>query len=642
MRSGVREYRAATPRDDMAAADPGRPDPLLQSPRDDRTAVFRRGRWPAKGVRVTVARSLDLRRWRRWAQGVTLLMALSGLLVAAVWWLNRVERRAWADSGPEEGYWTVAQYQIAFGRLREELRIAASGGAVDAAMLDLRVDILQSRTNILTERSELTAYYSTIKGYREAADRLAIFGQTVLPLVARAGRDPARAAALLGSFDDHEGTVLSLANEVRLEEVRARELSLEGILIRRRVVITILGVAWVLMAGLLVQVYVSSSRLHKVAQEREAALASARDAMHSKNTFLGMVSHELRTPLQSMLSAIDVLELQGPGGPVAQSLQGIRRAAATLERQLRDLLALAQAEAGRLEVRPEPFDVITLLENCVDDFQLAASRKRLQLLLDVDPQAPRFVVADPLRVGQVLVNLISNAVKYTAVGSVQVRLRSYDRGAGRLVFEVQDTGVGIPAAVLPRLFNEFDRLEAVDAYGDSGGIGLAVVRAVVGQLGGRIDVQSQAGLGTRFRVEIPAAHAEDDTDPDPAQASAPAAGRVLVVDDQPEVLSGLAAVARELGWMCDTADGAVAGLNHAAATRYDMVLIDLQMPERSGRELAADIRRLPGPNQKGRLVAISASGVNEVASVFDGFELKPIGAPTFRKLFAASLPSTGS
>lgn len=590
---------------------------------------------------MTADRSLDLRRWRRWAQGVSLLMVLSGLLVAAVWWLNRVEQKAWASTGPEEGYWTVAQYQIAFGRLREELRIAASGGDVDAAMLNLRVDILQSRTNILTERSELTAYYSTLKGYQDAADRLATFGQTVLPLVMRAARDPARAAALLDSFDAHEAAVLSLANEVRLEEVRAREASLEGILVRRRVVITILGVAWVLLAGLLVQVYVSSSRLHKVAQEREAALASARDAMHSKNTFLGMVSHELRTPLQSMLSAIDVLELQGPGGKMAQSLQGIRRAAATLERQLRDLLALAQAEAGRLEVRPEPFDVITLLENCVDDFKLAAARKSLQLQLDVAPQAPRFVVADPLRVGQVLVNLISNAIKYTAAGSVQVHLRPYHTGLGRLVFEVEDTGAGIPEAVLPRLFNEFDRLEAVDAYGDSGGIGLAVVRAVVGQLGGRIDVQSQAGRGTWFRVEIPAAQAEDDTAQGPAGRATPA-GRVLVVDDQPEVLSGLAAVARELGWVCDTADGAVAGLNHAAATRYDMVLIDLQMPERNGRELAADIRRLPGPNQKGRLVAISAVGVNDVASVFDGFELKPIGAPTFRKLFAASLPPTGS
>jgi signal transduction histidine kinase len=615
---------------------------LLQSPRDDGAAVLPRGRRAmspqAKGAPASADRSLDLRRWRRWAQGVSLLMVLSGLLVAAVWWLNRVERKAWADSGPEEGYWTVAQYQIAFGRLREELRVAASGGNVEAAMLDLRVDILQSRTNILTERSELTTYYGTIKGYREAADRLAAFGQTVLPLVARAARDPARAAALLSTFDEHEATVLSLVNEVRLEEVRTRELSLEGILVRRRVVITILGIAWVLMAGLLVQVYASSSRLHKVAQEREAALASARDAVHSKNTFLGMVSHELRTPLQSMLSAIDVLELQGPGGKVAQSLQGIRRAAATLERQLRDLLALAQADAGRLEVRPEPFDVITLLENCVDDFQLPASRKGLQLRLDVAPQAPRFVVADPLRVGQVLVNLISNAIKYTAAGSVQVRLRAYDTGLGRLVIEVEDTGVGIPEAVLPRLFNEFDRLEAVDAYGDSGGIGLAVVRAVVGQLGGRIDVQSQAGQGSRFRVQVPAAQADDHSAEDAAQAATPA-GRVLVVDDQPEVLSGLAAVARELGWVCDTADGAVAGLNHAAATRYDVILIDLQMPERSGRELAADIRRLPGPNQKGRLVAISASEVNEVASVFDGFELKPIGAPTFRKLFAASLLS---
>ncbi len=587
---------------------------------------------------MTADRSLDLRRWRRWAQGVSLLMALSGLLVAAVWWLNRVEQRAWANSGPEEGYWTVAQYQIAFGRLREELRVAASGGAVEAAMLDLRVDILQSRTNILTERSELTTYYSTIKGYREAAERLAAFGQTVLPLVARAGRDPARAAALLEAFDDHETAVLSLANDVRLEEVRARELSLEGILIRRRVVITILCIAWVLMAGLLVQVYVSSSRLSKVGKEREAALASARHAVQSKNTFLGMVSHELRTPLQSMLSAIDVLELQGPGGKVAQSLQGIRRAAATLERQLRDLLALAQAEAGRLEVRPEPFDVITLLENCVEDFRLAAGRKGLQLQLHVASQVPRFVVADPLRVGQVLANLVSNGIKYTSTGSVQVRLEAYDAQSGRLVVEVEDTGPGIPEAALPRLFNEFDRLEAVDAYGDSGGIGLAVVRAVVGQLGGRIDVESQLGRGTRFRVEIPAAQAEDDTAGEPAANATQAAGRVLVVDDQPEVLSGLAAVARELGWACDTADGAVAGLNHAAATRYDMVLIDLQMPERSGRELAADIRRLPGPNQKGRLVAISAAGVSEVASVFDGFELKPIGAATFRKLFAASLP----
>jgi two-component system, sensor histidine kinase len=587
---------------------------------------------------VTADQSLDLRRWRRWAQGVSLLMVLSGLLVAAVWWLNRVEQRAWANSGPEEGYWTVAQYQIAFGRLREELRIAASGGDANAAMLDLRVDILRSRTNILTERSELTAYYSTIKGYREATERLAAFSQTVLPLVARAGRDPARAAALLDAFDDHEATVLSLANEVRLEEMRARELSLEGVLVRRRVVITILGIAWVLMAGLLVQVYVSSSRLHKVAQEREAALASARHAVQSKNAFLGMVSHELRTPLQSMLSAIDVLELQGIGGKVAQSLHGIRRAAATLERQLRDLLALAQAEAGRLEVRPEPFDVITLLENCVDDFRLAADRKGLQLRLHVAPRVPRFVVADPLRVGQVLVNLVSNAIKYTSAGSVQVRLGAYDAGTGRLVVEVQDTGAGIPEAALPRLFNEFDRLEAVDAHGDSGGIGLAVVRAVVGQLGGRIDVESQLGQGTRFRVEIPVAQAEDDTAGEPAAGAVQAAGRVLVVDDQPEVLSGLAAVARELGWACDTADGAVAGLNHAAATRYDMVLIDLQMPERSGRELAADIRRLPGPNQKGRLVAISAAGVSEVASVFDGFELKPIGAATFRKLFAASLP----
>jgi signal transduction histidine kinase/CheY-like chemotaxis protein len=578
--------------------------------------------------------------WWRLAQVAGMVLLLSGPLVAAVWWLNRVELQAWSATGPQEGYyWTVAQYQLAFGRVREELRAAAAGGPVDPDLLALRVDILQSRTNILTGPSELTTYYEALAGFPPTAARLVEFANTVLPRVMQARTDPALAAWLLAAFDDHDATVLSLANEIRMEEIRVRESHLEGVVTRRGVLVTIIGVAWLLMVVLLIQVYVSSSRLRKVVRQREEALAAERNAVRSKNVFLGMVSHELRTPLQSMLSAIDLLELQGRGGELAQPLQGIRRAAATLERQLRDLLALAQAEAGRLEVRPEPFDAIMLLENCVEDFRGAAERKHLRLELLIDPASPRFVVADPLRVGQVVVNLISNAIKYTASGSVQVRLLPYRTDTGRLVLEVEDTGAGIPEAVLPRLFNAFDRLEATDARGDSGGIGLAVVQAVVTQLGGRIDVNSADGRGTRFRVEIAAALA-DDSAADDAPGRAPR-GRLLVVDDQPEVLSGLAAVARELGWVCDTADGAAAGLNHAAATPYDMVLIDLNMPRRSGRELAADIRRLPGPNQKGRLVAISAAGMDEVMGVFDALEPKPIGVQALRKLFAASSPEPG-
>lgn len=578
--------------------------------------------------------------WWRLAQVAGMVLLLSGPLVAAVWWLNRVELQAWSATGPQEGYyWTVAQYQLAFGRVREELRAAAAGGPVDPDLLALRVDILQSRTNILTGPSELTTYYEALAGFPPTAARLVEFANTVLPRVMHARTDPALAAWLLNAFDDHDATVLSLANEIRMEEIRVRESHLEGVVTRRSVLVTIIGVAWLLMVVLLIQVYVSSSRLRKVVRQREEALAAERNAVRSKNVFLGMVSHELRTPLQSMLSAIDLLELQGRGGELAQPLQGIRRAAATLERQLRDLLALAQAEAGRLEVRPEPFDAIMLLENCVEDFRGAAERKHLRLELLIDPGGPRFVVADPLRVGQVVVNLISNAIKYTASGSVQVRLLPYRTDTGRLVLEVEDTGAGIPEAVLPRLFNAFDRLEATDARGDSGGIGLAVVQAVVTQLGGRIDVNSADGRGTRFHVEIAAALA-DDSEADDAPGRAPQ-GRLLVVDDQPEVLSGLAAVARELGWVCDTADGAAAGLNHAAATPYDMVLIDLNMPRRGGRELAADIRRLPGPNQHGRLVAISAAGMDEVIGVFDALEPKPIGVQALRKLFAASLPEPG-
>jgi signal transduction histidine kinase/CheY-like chemotaxis protein len=566
-----------------------------------------------------------------------LLVLLSGLLAAAVVGLHIAERGALSATGPQEGYyWTVAQYQIAFGRMREELRAAAEGGRVDPDRLHLRLQILLSRTHILTAPSELTGYYASINGFPQAAARLTDFSRQVLSQVPDVTADKVRAAALLAAFDEHEHTVLTLANDIRLEEIHARERYLAGVVARRTLVMAALFMVWLLMVGWVIQLYVSS-RLRRLAQQREEALMAERNAVRSKNVFLGMVSHELRTPLQSMLSAIELLELQGRGAALGPALQGIRRSAATLERQLRDLLALAQAEAGRLEVRPEPFDVVELLENVVEDFRFAAEKKNLHIGLQVVGSAsPCFVVADPLRVGQVVANLISNAIKYTVEGSVQVRLLPYRADTGRLVIEVEDTGAGIPAAVLPRLFHAFDRLEA-DPRPDSGGIGLAVVRAVVTQLGGRIEVNSVDGRGTCFRVEIAAAPAGDAVPRAPSDGMP--LGRLLVVDDQPDVLSGLAEVARQLGWVCDTADGAVAGLNHAAATAYDLVLIDLNMPWRGGHELAADIRRLPGPNQRSRLFAMSASSAGELAGVFDGLEAKPIAVRTLRKLFAASSPA---
>lgn len=558
---------------------------------------------------------------RRWWIGI--LVPAIAAIFATLWWIYTLERSVWAALGPqEEYYWMAVHYQSALGHVREVVRAAAAGEPVDAEEAELRTEILRSRTGLLSDPSEFTANYQQVKGFQAARTLVVAFQESVLPRLPAALARRSAAAALLHEFDAHEKLAGELLNDVRNEDIRLREASLRDYSKRRTLGLLIVGADVSALVALLLGMLLQVERERRLKQDREAALAAEQAAVKAKNLFLGMVSHELRSPLQGIVSGLDLLEAQAGA---SRLILGIRRDAEALNAQLADLLTLAKGEAGRLEVRPQAFEACDLVTDLAERFAEQARAKGLHFAVTV-PDEPVFVVADHARIGQCLTNLVTNAIKYTLQGRVEVRLFPYDEAVRLLRFEVRDTGPGLPAGFSFQGTEPFRRLAPAGSEGRTGaGIGLVIVRLIVNHLGGSITVSTPPDGGTSFRVEIPA---EPSGTGEP-QAPSGDEVQMLVVDDRPEVLEGLAAVARQSGFHCEQAPNAAVAANMLAAKRYDVALIDLNMPVKRGEDLASETRRGGGCNSRTPMIAISASGEPAPGDArmgpFEAYLSKPIG-----------------
>ncbi len=372
-------------------------------------------------------------------------------------------------------------------------------------------------------------------------------------------------------------------------------------------------------------------RIHNVRaiEEERARVAAMNELMVARSAFLAKVSHELRSPLQGIVSALDVLEMRHGRSGEEEIIDRIRRSSLLLNTHLRDLLTLASGEAGRLEMRPEPFEACALVESVATAAGPLAAAKSLRLGVEVPPEAV-FVVADGARIDQILTNLVINSIRYTDVGQVRLSLDAYDHRARMLRFVVADTGPGIPADVLPTLLAPDRAQSGIERRGEGSGLGLAIVRTLVDHLGGKIDVASTLGQGTSFTIEIPA---EPVPDAEANVERGSDTGRVLVVDDRPEVLDALASVVDELGFECDRASSAAVGANLLASRSYDVALLDLEMPLKGGAALAAETRRGEGPNRDARFIAMSASVARQdVGLHFDACLSKPIDRDALRNV----------
>jgi signal transduction histidine kinase len=379
------------------------------------------------------------------------------------------------------------------------------------------------------------------------------------------------------------------------------------------------------------------------AAERELtrAKSAAEAANESKSRFLAAMSHEMRTPLNAVLG-MNRLMLKSPlNDEQRRYALMIRSSGQALLELINDILDLSKIEAGRMELEIVDFNPLAAVEAVVALMAPRAHTRSLSLTLEVEPGLPAALRGDPLRLRQVLLNLVGNALKFTEQGGVKVQLRHRQIGADRLELRlaVHDTGIGIAPEALPKLFSRFVQADSTTSrrYGGTG-LGLAISAEMVALMGGRIDVRSEVGRGSTFEVVLPMPFGDEralepvielqDTGMDPLGSKL----RVLVAEDNEVNQLLIQALLKEMGHDCDIVANGREAVHQVQQARYDLVLMDVQMPEMDGEAATRAIRALPGSASRVPVIALTANAMVEdrdayIRSGMDDFVMKPVHPP---------------
>ncbi|MEI7969276.1 MAG: ATP-binding protein [Betaproteobacteria bacterium] len=380
----------------------------------------------------------------------------------------------------------------------------------------------------------------------------------------------------------------------------------------------------------------AAQQLEQQVRERTRELADARDraeaAARAKSNFLAVMSHEIRTPLHGVLAMTELLTSSPLNTTQQEYVEAIRASGDTLLVVLNDVLDFSKIDADRLELEIRDFDLARVLQAIGALHRPVAAARHIGMTIDTSDAGIRYLRGDSVRIGQIVSNLLSNAIKFTHVGNVAVRCRTR-RDADRvlLALEVADTGIGIPDDRVDALFDAFTQGDASTTrrYGGTG-LGLAISARLARAMGGDIRVRTARGVGTSFHVEL---RLEAGSEPEPVRSSPLFTGRtiapmrVLVVDDNLVNQKLAQALLQRLGLGPDLAETGVEAVAKVRQGDYDVVFMDVQMPEMDGLEATRIIRALPLAKQP-RIVAVTASAFasdreNCLEAGMDDFISKP-------------------
>jgi PAS domain S-box-containing protein len=376
-----------------------------------------------------------------------------------------------------------------------------------------------------------------------------------------------------------------------------------------------------------------SQDVTELAEARDAAVAgeqAAHQAAEAKSQFLANMSHEIRTPMNGVLGVLHLLKHENLSDEGRKLLSEALACGGMLAELLNDVMDFSKIEAGKLELSPEPINLAAALEGVTGLLRSQAEAKGLYLRAKTAADVG-WADIDPVRLRQMLFNLIGNAVKFTPAGGVEARMFTRGEGSLRsLRVEIQDTGIGISKEAQARLFERFHQADGSTTRRFGGtGLGLAITRALAKLMGGEVGLDSEPGEGATFWFEISAPETYSRAAADETEARWLDGLKILVVEDNATNRLIAGKMLENLGASVSTANNGALGVEAVQVCAYDLIFMDIQMPVMDGLEATAAIRALPGPVSQIPIIAMTANALSHqrteyLAAGMNGVVPKPL------------------
>lgn len=370
---------------------------------------------------------------------------------------------------------------------------------------------------------------------------------------------------------------------------------------------------------------------HRAHQAAEEAKKKTEEIMESRHKLLLSVSHDIKTPLSSILGNVELMDKTGN----EKEFGSIQQSADHILNLLNNLLEYSSLEQGKLQIRNESFNLRQICDETAEMFRPIAKHKNLDFVYEPDMEEDSFILSDRLKIKQILSNIISNGIKYTLEGSVCFKARI---GRNLVVFDITDTGVGIPPDKLEDVFKPFVRIETYNQFAEGSGYGMSVVKGLVDLLGGEIHIESEVGKGTHFEVRIPVGNVEKPIEEDgEVNSDKKKSLNILVIDDDNTLLSVIDTMLRRLGHQAiacrskNDIESAIAQIHD-----YDYVLTDREMGALTGNDIL-HLFKEADPDKPVILMTARIEYSNEIAKEegFDGFLQKPFNLKQLESLFGS-------